>query len=911
MNAMRSSHRIPPEQLQQKKPSQIKFIRAAQMSLFANISSWPPLGQVTFLKRNGNDISGDKARFTILLEASSSFPEQGWEVSIWHNVYGDWEELTLQKVTGQKVPVASGRKTGGDYHRHTFSGELGFPKEGKYASFTVKYRIGPDTEWQWVKELFGTKDGEIVFEPPQTWIDKYRDGHPTDQLNNFIETFNTELDVQRRASETPGAVLWSIAGKAPRATDGKSGRATLALGSPREFVRNFSLVRIWSPWLAPRHGMETYRLTEDAVLSSFLRKDGLSLVLLAVSGPANISTTLQSSESGVVISARNDEMKQVDVKVLAAVASSFRLAIAAVIYEARKLERLVAESLGKPTQTLTSDSFSKEPDDLSAQWLSSWYDGLAYCTWNSLGQSLTEEKILNALDTLKVNNINVVNLIIDDNWQSLDNKGKSQFQRGWTRFEANEEGFPKGLKHAINSVRAKHPNIKHIAVWHALMGYWGGISPNGELVRNYKTKVVKKVDRVAGGTMLAIDPDDIHRFYDDFYSFLLAAGVDSVKTDAQFFLDTLDNATDRARFTTAYQDAWSISLLRYFQARGISCMSQTPQIIFHSYLLTTKPRILLRNSDDFFPDIPSSHPWHIFCNAHNSLLTRHLNVIPDWDMFQTNHPYASFHGAARCISGGPIYITDEPGKHDFELINQMTALSIDGTSVILRPSVPGSTVDVYHNYNEGQLLKVGSYTGQARTGSGMLGLFNISCQDVSSLISILDFPGVNSGTETEYVVRAHSTGNVAIGPCDQSFLLSVGLEPRGWEILTAYPVHAFSLDRKCSGSELTRVAVLGLLDKMTGAAAIVGFDVDISHGGRLRFDITLKALGELGIYISDLGTRTVEDNFMVMISGRAVPVETIKVQGPNLLSVDILTAWREMRLERGWSNEVVVQVLMD
>ncbi|KMU86746.1 hypothetical protein CIHG_04535 [Coccidioides immitis H538.4] len=202
MNAMRSSHRIPPEQLQQKKPSQIKFIRAAQMSLFANISSWPPLGQVTFLKRNGNDISGDKARFTILLEASSSFPEQGWEVSIWHNVYGDWEELTLQKVTGQKVPVASGRKTGGDYHRHTFSGELGFPKEGKYASFTVKYRIGPDTEWQWVKELFGTKDGEIVFEPPQTWIDKYRDGHPTDQLNNFIETFNTELDVQRRASET-------------------------------------------------------------------------------------------------------------------------------------------------------------------------------------------------------------------------------------------------------------------------------------------------------------------------------------------------------------------------------------------------------------------------------------------------------------------------------------------------------------------------------------------------------------------------------------------------------------------------------------------------------------------------------------------------------------------------------------
>ncbi|WEW59261.1 hypothetical protein PRK78_004730 [Emydomyces testavorans] len=904
------------------KPSQIKFVRAAQMSLFANVLSWPPLGQVTFLKRkkavgNGNG-PGDKVRFTVLLESSRSFPEQTWEVSIWHNLDGGWEELPLQRTTGSQVPVAIGRKARTNYNQYTFSQEVGFPETGRHASFTIKYRIDFDSKWQWVNEQFGTKDGEIVFEPPRPWIKRYAEGDPSNRLTDFIENLNPKLDVKHNTSEAPGAVLWSITGKVGPAAHDKSGYATLAFGLPKAFVRNFSLVRIWTPWLAPRHGMETYRLTEDAILSSFLRKDGLCLVLLAVSGPANILTLLQSSQSGeVVISARNDEVKESEAKVLAAVAPSFELAIAAVMYEARRGARHFESTLPADfSQRLALDASAIDNSDVNAQWFTSWYDGLAYCTWNSLGQDLTEDKILNALDTLKANNVNIVNLIIDDNWQSLDNKGQSQFKRGWTRFEANEDGFPKGLKHTVDLVRKKHRNVKHVAVWHALMGYWGGISPDGEIAKKYKTKVVKKVDRVAGGAMLAVDPDDIHRFYDDFYSFLSVAGVDSVKTDAQFFLDTLDDPTDRARFTMAYQDAWSISSLRHFQAKAISCMSQAPQIIFHSQLPITKPRMLLRNSDDFFPDVPSSHPWHIFCNAHNSLLTRHLNVIPDWDMFQTDHPYASFHGAARCVSGGPIYITDEPGKHDFFLVNQMTAPSVDGTAIILRPSVVGSTLNVYHNYNEGQILKVGTYTGRAQTGSGILGLFNIINQEVFALMSILEFPGITADTEAKYIIRSYPTGNMTAEPRDRTFLFSVSLEERGWEILTAHPVQTFSLsgDEMSSKSDkLTHVAVLGLLGQMTGAAAVIDSDITVVQDRRLRFNITLKALGELGIYVSDLSTRTVEENFMVMLSGRAVPAGTVKIPeagSRNLLSVDVLAAWREMKLEPGWSNEVAVQIFM-
>ena len=107
----------------------------------------------------------------------------------------------------------------------------------------------------------------------------------------------------------------------------------------------------------------------------------------------------------------------------------------------------------------------------------------------------------------------------------------------------------------------------------------------------------------------------------------------------------------------------------------------------------------------------ASHPWHIWTNAHNTLFTQHLNILPDWDMFQTVHEYSGFHAAARCVSGGPIYITDVPGQHDIELIKQMTGLTPRGKTVIFRPSVLGKSIDQYVGYDDNSLLKVGAYHG--------------------------------------------------------------------------------------------------------------------------------------------------------------------------------------------------------
>jgi hypothetical protein len=336
-------------------------------------------------------------------------------------------------------------------------------------------------------------------------------------------------------------------------------------------------------------------------------------------------------------------------------------------------------------------------------------------TWNGLGQRLTDEKIYEAVDTLASKSINITNLIIDDNWQSIDYRGEGQFQYGWIEFEADRKAFPNGLKYTISKIREKHKHIQHIAVWHAILGYWAGIAPDGKIAKTYKTTEVVREESLRrhlpmGGKMTVVAKEDTFHMYDDFYSFLSNCGVDAVKTDAQFMLDTLESAKDRCDLTTTYLDAWTVSSLKYFSVKAISCMSQVPQILFHSQLPQNKPAILVRNSDDFFPEVEASHAWHVFTNAHNSLFTQHLNLLPDWDMFQTVHDYSGFHAAARCVSGGPVYITDVPGKHDVGLINQMTGQTTRGKTVIFRPNV-GKSLDAYVGYEDDVLLKVGTYHG--------------------------------------------------------------------------------------------------------------------------------------------------------------------------------------------------------
>jgi len=133
-------------------------------------------------------------------------------------------------------------------------------------------------------------------------------------------------------------------------------------------------------------------------------------------------------------------------------------------------------------------------------------------------------------------------------------------------------------------------------------------------------------------------------------------------------------------------------------------------------------------------------------------------------------------------------------------------------------------------------------TGGSETGTPILGVFNVSSRRLTELIPLASFPGI--GSFCRYVVTAHAAHTISrpIKLDDPSALLTVVLDVRGYEIFTAYPTLSFNAGE----NKEVLVANLGLLGKMTGAAAVAGSKFHVAANGRLQLDTDLKALGTLG-----------------------------------------------------------------
>lgn len=139
--------------------------------------------------------------------------------------------------------------------------------------------------------------------------------------------------------------------------------------------RWFSLIRIWAPWLAPRHGKSDFELDKDGVLAAFVNSEGQHLVLLALSGVNNVMAVLQSDDANKVkLHLRSDADKQETGTVLAAVGHNFESANAAVMYHARSLVVASKQATGEYEKELEALREGVKPE-----WMENWYDGLGFC----------------------------------------------------------------------------------------------------------------------------------------------------------------------------------------------------------------------------------------------------------------------------------------------------------------------------------------------------------------------------------------------------------------------------------------------------------------------------------------------------------------------------------------------------
>jgi raffinose synthase len=428
-----------------------------------------------------------------------------------------------------------------------------------------------------------------------------------------------------------------------------------------------------------------------------------------------------------------------------------------------------------------------------------WCDTLGWCTWDAFYQEVSHDNVVRGLTSLKKAGIEPKFMILDDGW--LDSDGDQLLS-----FDAHPKKFPNGLAPLIKQCREEF-GIQKFGVWHTLQGYWAGVHPQGPLSKKYR--VLDAIDTHFHGSNWRahhgikrglVHPDDIGRFFTDWYANLKQQGVDFTKVDNHASLESFgDEAVTHVNPTRAaldYQRALQAAAVKHFDTQLLHCMCNSTE---HLYRLAVTNS--WRNSNDFYPRQPGSHGFHVQTNAKNALLASRIAQC-DWDMFHSHHNAANAHAAARVISGGPIYISDAPGKHNAELLKKLTlsgSRTVQGSGGIVTDD--RIFVDCLA---KPRLLKV----KRVEQGYSLLGIFHTHWvgersgeQAINQAAPITDSWTTTDALDATGLILAWSAFAKKFQWIDSSQTNAIMLEPMQAELITLIPV-------------IDGLAVVGLTDKL-------------------------------------------------------------------------------------------------
>ncbi|CAI7803319.1 unnamed protein product, partial [Closterium sp. NIES-54] len=317
-------------------------------------------------------------------------------------------------------------------------------------------------------------------------------------------------------------------------------------------------------------------------------------------------------------------------------------------------------------------------------------DCFGWCTWDAFYTKVDAHGVKQGLASLAAGNTPAKFLIIDDGWQSVaadshedssatitvgtqyasrltDLKANYKFKQQQQKQQEEQEGEEKegegrpeegqgdegasalgeaagmvhGLGQVVREVKAAH-DLKYVYVWHALMGYWGGVRPHATSMQQFDPALVFPVpspsillnqpdmahDSLTLNGLGVVSPAKVFHFYDALHGYLAACGVDGVKVDVQNILETLGAGYGgRVALARGYHEALERSVAKNFEENGvIACMSHNTDGLY-----SAKQTAVVRASDDFWPTDPASHTVHIVSVAYNSLFLGEF-MQPDWDI---------------------------------------------------------------------------------------------------------------------------------------------------------------------------------------------------------------------------------------------------------------------------------------
>ena len=477
------------------------------------------------------------------------------------------------------------------------------------------------------------------------------------------------------------------------------------------------------------------------------------------------------------------------------------------------------------------------------------FRSFGWCSWDAFGHGVTEEKVLASVRSFRDKGVPLGFVLVDDGWLLVDRDGQDGRLTG---FGANPEKFPRGLDGLARTLRGEYA-IRHVGLWHTFQGYWSGVdreSPIGRahpLLRGNENKSLP-------------DPRDGRgeSFYAEWYGKLKGWDYDFVKVDGQAnnvrFTDGLMPLFDSGRGSQRNLEGGA---RRFFGdpagesvAGGakttpglgvINCMEMTLENVYN-----WRESNVARNSDDYLPAVAQNYADHVYQNAYNAYWTANF-AYPDWDMFQSHAAGAEFHAAARAASGGPVYVTDEPGRQRAEILRPLFFADarlpmLDEPGQVTRDTLLRDAA------LEPVPLKVFGRVTRPGLAAGIVAAFNVnkSAPRVAGELRASDVEGLTAGNGAggHVAVFRRSDGRAFVLSGDGA--LPVGLAPGGFDF--------FTLAATADG-----VAVFGLLDKYVGPAGVVS--VEAARGG---VEVRLREGGDFGAWLARAPAR-------VELGGRPLP----------------------------------------
>ncbi|WOL19206.1 putative galactinol--sucrose galactosyltransferase 2 [Canna indica] len=511
-------------------------------------------------------------------------------------------------------------------------------------------------------------------------------------------------------------------------------------------------------------------------------------------------------------------------------------------------------------------------------------DWFGWCTWDAFYFDVDPKGIEDGLKSLSKGGIPPKFLLIDDGWQDTSNEFQREgeeaaegSQYGARLISVKENKKFKGTSNGASTSEAtslkdfvtyikKTYGLKYVYVWHALMGYWGGVNPDALETKKYNSKIVYPVQSPGNLSHLRdltmdcmekygvgmISPEKIFEFYDDLHSYLRSQNIDGVKVDVQNILETLGSSYGgRVSLTHHFHQALEKSISKNFEDNSIiCCMAESTDSVYSS-----KVSSITRASDDYMPRNLSSQTLHVAAVAFNSIFLGEV-MVPDWDMFYSQHFAAEFHATARALGGCGVYISDKPNQHDFEILRRLVLPN----GSILRAKYPGrptrDCLFIDPVMDGRSLLKIWNHN----KCTGIIGIFNCQGAGIWPSINVESTPiseetyltGHVSPNDVEYfeeVAGDDWTGDCAVYSYNDGSLsrlpkngsLDVSLKILQSKLFTVSPIKSYNQN--------FQFAPIGLIKMYNSGGAIESVDFT-GDPSLCHLSIKGKGSGLFGAYSS-------------------------------------------------------------